>query len=116
MLTAARSVIEPEGNNKMEEVFVGESMALPWTTLIVRFFREGTLLEDYKEARKLKISSARFVLIDKDLYKREFLSPLLKCLNPDKSKYVLREIHEGSCGNHSGARSLAKKVLRQGYY
>ncbi|KAL0434621.1 UNVERIFIED_CONTAM: hypothetical protein Sradi_0170000 [Sesamum radiatum] len=41
---------------------------------------------------------------------------MLKWLNPDKAKYVLREIHEGSCGNHSGARSLANKVLRQGYY
>ena len=29
---------------------------------------------------------------------------------------VMREIHEGSCGNHSGARSLAQKVLRNGYY
>ncbi|KAL2247788.1 UNVERIFIED_CONTAM: Gag-Pol polyprotein [Sesamum indicum] len=28
----------------------------------------------------------------------------------------MREIHEGSCGNHSGARSLAQKVMQQGYF
>ncbi|KAL0448978.1 UNVERIFIED_CONTAM: hypothetical protein Slati_1454200 [Sesamum latifolium] len=55
-------------------------------------------------------------MIDGSLYKRGFSSPLLKCLNPDKAEYVLREVHEGSCGNHSGARSLARKVLRLGYY
>ncbi|GFZ00544.1 hypothetical protein Acr_14g0001790 [Actinidia rufa] len=32
------------------------------------------------------------------------------------NEYVLREIHEGVCGNHSGARSLAKKAVRQGYF
>ena len=29
---------------------------------------------------------------------------------------MLREVHEGICGNHIGARALAGKVLRQGYY
>ncbi|KAL2235239.1 UNVERIFIED_CONTAM: Gag-Pol polyprotein [Sesamum indicum] len=50
------------------------------------------------------------------LYKRTVEGPLLKCLDDLQAKYVLREIHEGSCGNHSGARSLAQKVARQGYF
>ena len=29
---------------------------------------------------------------------------------------MLGEVHEGICGNHNGARSLATKTLRQGYY
>ena len=29
---------------------------------------------------------------------------------------MLREVHEGICGNHIGVRSLAVKTLRQGYY
>ena len=29
---------------------------------------------------------------------------------------MLREVHEGICGNHIGARTLVGKVLRQGYY
>ena len=29
---------------------------------------------------------------------------------------MLKEVHEGICGNHIGARTLAAKTLRQGYY
>ncbi|KAL5565151.1 hypothetical protein UlMin_028315 [Ulmus minor] len=47
---------------------------------------------------------------------RSFSSPSLTCLNEDQAKYVLQEVHEGVCGNHSSGRALAHKVLRQGYY
>ncbi|KAK3023184.1 hypothetical protein RJ639_044171 [Escallonia herrerae] len=30
--------------------------------------------------------------------------------------YALREVHEGICGQHLGGRTLAYKILRQGYY
>ena len=42
--------------------------------------------------------------------------PYLRCLQPDEPDYVMRQIHEGVCGNHSGKWSLAQKALRQGYY
>ena len=29
---------------------------------------------------------------------------------------MLREVHEGACGNHSGARSLIHKIVCAGYY
>ena len=59
---------------------------------------------------------ARYVLMDEVLYKRGFSQPYLRCLPPDKTNYVLREIHEGACGNHSEARSLVHKVVHAGYY
>ena len=40
----------------------------------------------------------------------------MRCLAPDEANYVLREVHEEACGNHSGARSLVHKVVRAGYY
>ena len=54
--------------------------------------------------------------MDEVLYKRGFSQPYLKCLAPDEANYVLREVHEGACGNYSGARSLVHKVVRVGYY
>ncbi|KAL2248312.1 UNVERIFIED_CONTAM: Retrovirus-related Pol polyprotein from transposon [Sesamum indicum] len=60
--------------------------------------------------------AARFAFVDEQLYKRTIEGPLLKCLDPEKAEYVMREIHEGSSGNHSGGRSLAQKVIRQGYF
>ena len=38
------------------------------------------------------------------------------CLTPDKADYVMREVHEGVCENHSGARSLVHKLIWAGYY
>ncbi|KAL2232610.1 UNVERIFIED_CONTAM: Gag-Pol polyprotein [Sesamum indicum] len=58
----------------------------------------------------------RFTLVNEQLYKRTVEGPLLKCLDPERAEYVMREIHEGSCGNHYGGRSLAQKVIRQGYF
>ena len=45
-----------------------------------------------------------------------FSQPYLRCLDFEDAAYVLREIHEGVCGNHSGPRSLMGKVVRVGYF
>ena len=45
-----------------------------------------------------------------------FSRPHLRCLSPEEANYVIREVHEGVCGNHSGARSLAHKLTRACYY
>lgn len=37
-------------------------------------------------------------------------------LEEKKALYILREIHEGICENHSEGMTLVHKVLRQGYY
>ncbi|KAL0413080.1 UNVERIFIED_CONTAM: hypothetical protein Sradi_1509700 [Sesamum radiatum] len=55
-------------------------------------------------------------MIDGELYKRGFSQPFLKCLTPEEGNYVLREIHEGMCGNHLGGKALAGKSLRQGFF
>ena len=77
---------------------------------------EGLLLSDPKEASKLKSRSTGFTIHQGALYKRGFFTPILKCIAKEDTDYVLREVHEGVCGNHIGARELAGKVLRQGYY
>ena len=87
-----------------------------WMTPIVIYLKEGRLLEDKDEVRKLRIKASKYVLIDEVLYKRGFSQPYLRCLAPDESNYVLSEIHEGLCGNHSRARTLVHKVIRVGYY
>ena len=37
-------------------------------------------------------------------------------MGKEDANYVLREVHEGICGNHIEARFLVEKTLRQGYY
>ncbi|XP_075636738.1 uncharacterized protein LOC142608973 [Castanea sativa] len=85
-----------------------------WMTIIVHYLKEGQLLEDKNEARKVQIRVAHFVVINNALYKQEHSLPYLRCANKEEANYVLQEIHEGICGNHTGARSLAGKALRVG--
>jgi len=40
----------------------------------------------------------------------------MTCLEGEEAKKVMEEVHSGSCGNHSGGRSLAVKIKRHGYY
>ena len=87
-----------------------------WMTPIVSYLKDRKLPEGKDEAMKLKVRSARYVLMNEVLYKRGFSQPYLRCLALDEANYVLREIHLGACGNHSGARSLVHKVVRAGYY
>ena len=85
-------------------------------TPIVVYLRDGRLPKERDEAKKLRIRSAKYVLIDEVLYKEGFSQPYPRCLALDKANYILREIHKGACGKHSGARALIHKVVRAGYY
>ena len=87
-----------------------------WTTPIISYLKYGSLPEGKDEARRLRVRSARYVLLYDVLYKRGFSQPYLRCLSPDEANYVLKEVYEGACGNHSGARSLIHKVVHVGYY
>ena len=77
---------------------------------------DGILPSNPKEASKLRTRSARFTIHRGTLYKRGFSTLILKCVGKEDVTYVLREVHESICDNHIGARSLAAKALRQGYY
>ena len=87
-----------------------------WMTPILLYLKDGRLSEDKDKARRLRIKAAKYVFIDEVLYKRGFSQPYLRCLALDKSNYVLREVYEGACGNHSEARALVHKVVHAGYY
>ena len=87
-----------------------------WTTPIASYLKNGVLLDEKEAARKLKVQAVRFILIKDVLYKRGFSRPYLRCLGNEEVDYVMREVHEGICGNHSGSRSLVHKLVRAGYY
>ncbi|XP_020230260.1 uncharacterized protein LOC109811036 [Cajanus cajan] len=78
-------------------------------TGIWNYLKEGTLPEDKDEARKMRVRSAKFVIVRDELFKRGISAPLLKCLAEPQTMYVIEEIHRGICGMHSGARSMATR-------
>ncbi|KAK3022624.1 hypothetical protein RJ639_045775 [Escallonia herrerae] len=87
-----------------------------WMDRIIKYLSTGELPSERHEARNLRIKTARYALVEGTLYKKSFSLPYLRCLRPSESLYALQEVHEGICGQHLGGRTLAQKILRQGYY
>jgi len=84
---------------------------------IVAFLSSEQLPKDKKEAHKLRNKAMRYYLNPQGrIYKNSLSGPYLECVHPDKVRELLAEIHKGSCGAHSGGRSLAHRAIMQGYY
>ncbi|XP_072071992.1 uncharacterized protein [Arachis hypogaea] len=87
-----------------------------WMDSITNFLQNGKLPEDKREGKVLRRETAKYTIIQGQLFKKGLSQPLLKCLHPDQTSYVLREVHEGCCGHHIGGKALARKLIQAGYY
>ncbi|XP_070005341.1 uncharacterized protein [Nicotiana sylvestris] len=87
-----------------------------WRNEFIEYIRHGNLLEDPKASRSLRTKAARCCLVDGQLYTRSFQRPLALCLGASEADYMMREVHEGVCGNHLGTDSLVLKLVKVGYY
>lgn len=56
-------------------------------------------------------TSIILLLRDNKLYNKGYSLLMLRCLISVEVEYVMKEIHEGICGNHFGARSLCHKII-----
>ncbi|KAL5559804.1 hypothetical protein UlMin_036015 [Ulmus minor] len=88
----------------------------------LKFQAKGEKIASYLEKAKEAMSQFDTVSIIQVLRAENtnadkgFLSPSLLCLDEDRGKFTLEEVHTGVCGNHSSGRTLAHRILRQGYY
>ena len=87
-----------------------------WMTPIMAFIQDKHLPQDTMEAKKVRKRAARFTILNDTLYKRGFSIPYLKCVDEEEAKYILEEIHQGICGDHTGPRSLVNKAVRTSYF
>nr|GEZ38293.1 reverse transcriptase domain-containing protein [Tanacetum cinerariifolium] len=109
-------VLETKSITGKEVTAVIEEDGPTWMTELVNYLQEGTLPEDEKEARKIRLKARQYELMEGILYKRSFLTPWLRCVGPFQAEYVIKEIHEGSCSMHAGPRSVVAKAIRLGYF
>ncbi|XP_058757655.1 uncharacterized protein LOC131630928 [Vicia villosa] len=90
----------------------------PWFYDIKKFletqeYLEGASLTDRKTLKRL---SAKFFIAGGVLYKRNFDSVLLRCVDRHEAAKIMQEVHEGSFGTHASGHTMARKILRAGYY
>ncbi|XP_058192044.1 uncharacterized protein LOC131309421 [Rhododendron vialii] len=84
---------------------------------VVAYLKNQVLPTNKREAYKIRCRAANFFLGPNDnLYRRTFTGPDLHVVHDDLVPAVLEELHSGSCGAHSGGRSLAQRALTQGYW
>ena len=58
----------------------------------------------------------KFFISNGILYKRNYDSTLLRCVDKNEAERIMSELHEGTFGTHSSGHTMAKKILRAGYY
>ena len=109
----AEEVEDPPEENVDQSEYGCDS---PWLEPIRAYIINGTLPTEKWAARKIKTQAARYVTVEGEIYKWRFSGPLMTCAEGEKARRVMEEVHSGSCGNHSGGRSLAVKIKRHGYY
>ena len=84
---------------------------------IIQFLKEDILLEKRIEADKVQRKATSYWLSENQkLYKRSFSGPYLLCVHLDLIESLLEELYEGIYGSHTGGRSLAHRVITQGYW
>ncbi|PKA48467.1 hypothetical protein AXF42_Ash019923 [Apostasia shenzhenica] len=84
--------------------------------MILDFLKDGTQPDNRQEARKLKLNSTKYFLINDKLYRRSYAKPLTKCLRPEEAKKVMEDVHKGECETHARGRSLVMRILCQGFF
>ena len=100
----------------MPLVLAVEPRAPAWAQQIVRFLQTGELPDDPEEIEKITRQSSMYQFVDNELYRRTLNGVRLKCISREDGQKLLAEIHGGICGHHIGARALAGKAFRQGFF
>jgi hypothetical protein len=69
-----------------------------------------------KKVGSLKLKENNFFISNQNLYWRDPIRILLKCLYENEAKQVTIEIHRGVCGGHHHWKATTLNILKVGYY
>jgi hypothetical protein len=92
-----------------------------WREAFIDFIRDQRLPAgiDARSAKAARVlcRSKGFVLVDGKLYRPGARSGvLMKCVTKEDGYDILREIHEGVCGNHAASRTLVGKAYKASFW
>ena len=71
---------------------------------------------DHTKKRSLRLKSKQYQLVNDVLFRINYDSVLLRCLEKSEAEKVLQELHDGPAGRHYVGDATAHKILRAGYY
>ena len=93
-------------------------MDKPWFHEVRRYLEAQEYPEGASVNNKNFLSrfSVKVFLSNGTLYKRNHGSTLLRCIDKSEAEKIMANLHEGNFGTHSSGHTMAKKILREGYY
>ncbi|XP_010451519.1 PREDICTED: uncharacterized protein LOC104733653 [Camelina sativa] len=84
-----------------------------WQTEIIALIADGIMPKYKWEARRLCVKSAHYTILDGSLFRWEANGAFLICVNTKDVNNIMREVHEGAGGNHSGGASIGTSYSPQ---
>ena len=87
-----------------------------WTLPYLAYMTRGELPEDETLARQIVRRSKSMTIVNGELHHLSVTSAFQRCVSPVEDQEILREIHEGDCGNHAVSKSLVAKAFCHGFY
>ncbi|XP_027772353.1 uncharacterized protein LOC114076852 [Solanum pennellii] len=95
-----------------------ESDGNRWYIDVKRYLEAGKYPEKSKGSQKKTIQrmTNNFFLNGEILYRMTLDLGLLRCVDVVEDTKLLEEVHAGVCGTHMNGYTLAKKILRAGYF
>ncbi|XP_055803517.1 uncharacterized protein LOC129872597 [Solanum dulcamara] len=90
----------------------------PWYFDIKRYLETGTYPDNatFNQKKAIRRMANNFFPSGETLYRRTPDICLLKCVDAIEATKLLEQIHAGVCGTHMNGLTLAKKILRSGYF
>ena len=90
----------------------------PWYHDIKQYIKykeypDGASTNDKRTLRRMAMD---FFLNGEILYKRNYDTVLLRCVDAMEAKKIIEEVHEGFCATHSNGHAMARTILRAGYF
>lgn len=100
-----------DDNNENEE-------ETPWYTDIFNYIDQGEYPPNTtkRAQRALRLLASQFIIRHGNLYKPMTDGPHLLCIDKPQTVRTMESIHAGECGPHMGGKTLAQKIMRQGYF
>jgi hypothetical protein len=68
------------------------------------------------KARSVRLKAAKFCIINSYLYWKDLGSILLYCLLEEEARKKIKEFHSEDCGGQLYWKTIAHKILRDGFY
>ncbi|XP_068486644.1 uncharacterized protein [Phaseolus vulgaris] len=85
-----------EGENPMQVCVLEKGDT--WMTPYRRYLADGILSVEPEEGKKIKKNSARYTLMDGELFRHGFTHPILMFVSAEQCTQIMSELHEGICG------------------